>query len=163
MITDPNGINAMLVSFLRIVRMNDAFKNDFEFCLLLNLVDKLPVDFVVYTVNEWLLFLVWSEKERNSHVLENLKSHIRRKLVPVVSASFSECLRINCDGQCVKIMFLDKFNELVCVLGIFQEVKLHYLETVFVVFRLSNLWDFSGWHHTQSVCGFPLSCYFCWN
>ena len=142
--------------------MNYTFKNYFKFSLLLNLAYKFPVNFVIEIVDEWFLFFVWSKIQRNSHIVEHLQSDIRGKLVPIIFSSFPKSLSIDCNCQSIETVFLDKFYDPISVLLIFEEVKLHYFESVLITFGFSDLWYFSGWHHAQAECGFSLPCHLCW-
>jgi hypothetical protein len=139
MITDPNGVNLMFVSFLGVFWMDDTFENYFEFGFLLDFVNELPINFVIDTVNERLFFVLGPEIQRNSHVLEYFESDIGRKLIPVVSSALSECLSVYCNGQCVKPVLFDEFDDFVCVRRVFKEIKLHYLKAIFIVFRFCDL------------------------
>ena len=142
--------------------MDDAFENDLEFGLLLYLGNEFPVNLVLDTVDKWFLFVVGSEIKRNSHVLEHFQSHIRGKLIPVVSSSLPKHLSINRNCQSIEPIFFNKLYDFICVLCILKEVKLHDLESIFIEFWFGDLWYFGCWHHAQPECCFSLSCYLCW-
>jgi hypothetical protein len=139
MITDPNGVNLMFVSFLGVVWMDDAFEDYFKFGFLLDFINELPINFVIDTVNERFLFVLGPEIQRNSHVFEYFESDIGRKLVPVISSALSECLSVYCNGQRVKPVLFNKFDDFVSVGRIFEEIKLHDLKAIFVVFKFCDL------------------------
>ncbi len=142
--------------------MNYTFKNYFKFSLLLNLANKFPVDLVIEILDEWFLFFVWSKIQWNPHIVEDLQSDIRGKLVSIIFSSFPKSLSIDCDCQSIEPMLLDKFYDPISVLLIFEEVKLHYFEPVLIAFGFRDLWYFSGWHHAQAECGFSLPRDLCW-